>query len=110
MFNPWPLGGSSNDIPAMMKDLADRYTNHARKNPPKAKITSDIYHIQQFAGGQCHGSYVLFEDSEATYFGHIVSTMFFMYVDGRVWSGQFTGSRDEWDQALPVLKSLKADN
>ena len=111
MFSPWPPGGSSNDIPALVKELADRFVKDARKSTSKVKLTSDTYHIEQFDGDQCHGSFVLFEDIAPPHSAApSVLAMFFIYVDGRLWNGQFTGSRDGWDQALPVLKSLKTDN
>ena len=34
--------------------------------------------------------------------------MFMMSVDGRIWNGQFTGSRTDWEHALKLLKTLKS--
>jgi hypothetical protein len=104
MFSTWPPASGPENIPALVKTLADEFLKEAKKSP-ELTLVSESYQVEQFGGGVCHGSYATLQFSRGG--ANILQAVFVMEVDGRIWNGQFTGPPDAWKQALTVLKDLK---
>ena len=104
MFSRWVPPSTPEDMPGLVRKLADGFREQAKKSS-KFALTSEEYRVEPFAGEYCQGSFAVFQTaSRGT---NTVVAMFMMSVDGRVWNGQFTGSPDAWKHAFTVIKSLK---
>ena len=90
----------------MVQKLADGFLDQAKKSSEFTLATHE-YHVEQFTGSQCQGSYAVFQTSSGG--TNVLQTMFMMSVGDRVWNGQFTGPSNAWVQAIGVLKSVKKD-
>jgi len=101
-----PVSAAPENLPELVKALADEYLKEA-KNSKDFTVVSEDYQVEQFGGGQCQGSYATLQLRRGG--ANIVQALFVMQVDGRIWSGQFTGVPDAWKQALTVLKNLKTN-
>ena len=104
MFSQWPPPSRPEDIPTLVRQLADGFLKQAQQSS-KFALTRHEYQIEQFNGEQCEGSYAAFQIGSSG--ANILQTMFVMSVDGSMWNGQFTGPSNEWAQALTVLKSIR---
>jgi len=101
MFSRWPPPSKPEDIPALVRQIADGFLENAKKSPGVA-LTSEKYDLKQFVGDHCQGNYAVFQLRNAG-----VQAMFMMSVNGQTWSGQFTGTPDDWQKALELLKTIK---
>lgn len=106
MFSQWPPPSRPEEIPALVQKLADGFLDQAKKSSEFTLATHE-YHVEQFTGSQCQGSYAVFQTSSGG--TNVLQTMFMMSVGDRVWNGQFTGPSNAWVQAIGVLKSVKKD-
>lgn len=101
MFSRYPVPGNVNQIPEQIESLARGFFAQA-KEQKSFKLKTTEYKIEEIAGETFSGRFVRFEVE-----GGISQTMF-MIGDGEgIWSGQFTGTKERWDEALAILKSLK---
>ncbi len=101
MFSRWPAPGNKDQIPKYVESLAKGFLDQAKTNP-KIKLESKEYKIEKIEGVEFSGEYTSFTVSN----GHLQSM--FMISDGDgIWSGQFTGSKERWSEALEILKKLK---
>jgi len=105
MFSKWPPPSRPEDIPALVRKLADGFVMQA-KNSPEFTLTSEKYEVQQFAGDHCKGNYAIFQIKSAD--GNNTGTLavFMMSVDRQIWNGQFNGKMDDWVEALKLLKAI----
>jgi serine/threonine protein kinase len=103
MFSRWPPPSKPEDIPALLRQIADGFVKGANISPGLV-LSSEKYDIEQFAGDHCKGSYALFKIKNAG-----IQAMFMMSVDGQTWNGQFTGTPDDWREALGLLKALRSN-
>ncbi len=112
MFSPWPAPSKPEDIPALVRQLADRFVKNAKNAQALTNLTFSTYEyrIRQFSGAHCSGSYVAFEVTVRETGTKMLQALFMMAVDGRVWNGQFTGPPDAWQQALAMLRSVKKND
>ncbi len=104
MFSKWPPPNRTEEIPGIVRKLADGFLEEAKKSA-EFTLSSEKYEIEQFAGDHCQGSYVTFQTASGG--TDALQAMFMMSVDGEMWSGQFTGKPDHWTVALGLLKALK---
>ena len=112
MFSPWPPPSKPEDIPALVRQLSDRFVKDAKNAQALTNVSFPTYEyrISQFSGPHCNGSYVTFEATVRSTGTKIWQAKFLMSVDGLVWNGQFTGPPAAWEQALAMLKSTKKDD
>lgn len=59
MFSQWPPPSKPEDIPTILKQIADGFLKESKK-PSGLTLANEQYHIEQFAGEQCQGSYAAF--------------------------------------------------
>ena len=104
MFSKWPPPSRPEDIPALVRKLADGFVKEARKSSG-LNLTSEKYDIEEFTGDHCKGSCAAFEFKSGD--TNRVQALFVMSVDGQTWNGQFTGKPDDWRDALKLLKTVK---
>jgi hypothetical protein len=104
MFSRWPPPSKPEDIPALVRQIADGFANSAKKQPGLA-LTSEKHTLEPFTGDHCKGTYAVFRLGGAG--AGTVQTMFAMSVDGQTWNGQFTGRPGDWAEALKLLATLK---
>jgi hypothetical protein len=104
MFSQWPPLSKPEEIPALVRQIADGFLKQAQQ-ASEFTLASREYRIEQFAGAQCQGSYAVFQ--AVTGGTNVLQSMFMMSVDGRVWNGQFTGPSNAWTQAITVLRSVR---
>jgi hypothetical protein len=104
MFSKWPVPSKPDEIPGLLRKLADGFVAQAKKTT-KFALSNDIYEVEQFAGPQCSGSYAAFRFKSPN--TNTVQAMFMMSVEGEVWNGQFTGKPEQWPQALKLLTTIK---
>ena len=109
MFSPWSPRSKPEEIPALVRQLSDRFVKDVKDSQVLTNVTLSTheYRIRQFSGAHCNGSYVTFEATVRTTGAKMLQAMFMMSVDSRVWNGQFTGPPDAWEQALAMLESVK---
>jgi hypothetical protein len=102
MFSRWPPQNSPDEIPDLVRKLADGFVERGKSG--KVNLASDAHRVESFGGEGCKGNYVVFQTGTN---GNSVSAMFMMSVKGEIWNGQFTGNSDDWVKALHLLSSLK---
>ena len=101
MFSPWPPPNRVDDIPALMRMLADGFVEGAAVSEEFTLESSD-YRIEDFEGDHTIGSFVLFEVE-----GGIAQTLFMFGRGTDLWNGQFTGPGEDWEAALSIVRSLE---
>ena len=104
MFSKWPPPCTPEEMPVVVRKLADGFVEQAKKSA-EFTLSSEKYDVEQFAGDHCQGSYCTFQTTDGATID--LQAMFMMSVDDEIWSGQFTGKPDHWTVALGLLKSLK---
>ncbi len=103
MFSQWPAPSKSEEIPALVRQIADSFLSQAQQTSELTLRTHE-YRIEQFTGAHCQGSYAAFQIVAGG--TNALQTMFMMNVDGRLWNGQFTGPSNAWTQAITVLRTI----
>jgi hypothetical protein len=104
MFSQWPPPNKPEEIPRLVQQTAETFLEQARKSS-QVSLASQEYHVEQFSGAECQGSYVVFRPGGAGV--DAVQVIFMMSVDGKIWNGQFGGPSNEWTQAIAVLKGIR---
>jgi hypothetical protein len=104
MFSRWPASSRPEDVPPLVQKLAELFLKKAQHST-QLTLANRKYHVEKFSGGDCQGSYAIFQVKAGD--GIVFGTVFAMSVNGGIWNGQFTGSSNEWAQALTVLKSIR---
>jgi hypothetical protein len=102
MFSRWPPPSKPSQMQDWVKQIAESF---AETLTSSNKLSSVNYELDDFAGTSSKGSYAVFDikmDGE-----EFVQTVFMMDVGGFLWSGQFTGSSNSWNQAVDVLKTIR---
>jgi hypothetical protein len=108
MFSPWPPPAKCEDIPALVRKLAEGFAQRAKEMTNVTFATYD-FEIKQFSGSACNGSYAVFNFTPKNGTS-LVQSVFMMCIGDQVWNGQFTGPQDAWNQALGVLRSIKKND
>lgn len=108
MFSPWPPPAKPEDIPALVRKLAEGFAQQAR-TATNFTLSSYKYQITEFAGTNCNGSYATFKSTTSSG-SELLQVMFMMSIGGQVWNGQFTGPTDAWEQSLAMLRSIKKND
>ena len=104
MFSKWPPPSRPEDIPELVRKVADGFVQQAKKSA-EFTLVDEKYEFDQFAGDHCRGSYATFRVKSAD--TKAVQAMFMMSVGGEVWNGQFTGTAEQWKQAVRLLTTIK---
>ena len=102
MFSKWPPRSRPEEIRDLVRTLADGFIEQAKGS---LTLISEKYEIEEFSGRQCKGSFVTFAFEIGD--THSVQAMFMMSIDGQIWNGQFTGTTEQWTEALDLLTSIK---
>jgi len=108
MFSKWPPPSKPIEIPELLKGMADGMVKIARDSKD-FQLKKEDYEIVPFEGQLFKGSYVIFEITTpggAT--DAAVQTMFLMSDGKKIYNGQFTGSRENWEKGLTMLKAAAA--
>lgn len=101
MFSRWPVAGNENQIPEQIEMIAKGFVSMTKDNK-ELKLKSLDYKIEKIEGETFSGSFVRFEME-----GGLMQTMFMIGDDQGIWNGQFTGTKERWEEALSILKKLK---
>lgn len=101
MFSRFPVRITKEQIPQWIDNMAKGFLKKARENP-KIKLESETYVTGKIDGGEFLGEFALFTTQSGT-----CVVMFMIANDEGVWTGQFTGKKERWGEALEVLKKLK---
>ena len=88
-------------IPEQIEALAEGFIEIA-KDQKGLNLKSDQYKIEKIDGETFSGSFVKFEIE-----GGITQTMFMIGYKEGIWNGQFTGTKEQWAEALAIVKKLK---
>ncbi|MCX6900238.1 MAG: hypothetical protein NT105_16260 [Verrucomicrobia bacterium] len=104
MFFKWPPPARPEEIPALVRKLADGFVKAAARTG-KYKLTSKQYEVERLEGEHCTGNHAAFWFKSGT--DDQVQGIFMLNVDGQIWNGQFTGQSENWLQALRLLKTIK---
>ena len=101
MFSRWPAPGNVKQIPEQIEAMAKGFVGMAKDNKD-IKFKTEIYKIEEIAGDTFSGSFVQFEIE-----GGVTQTMFMIGDAEGIWNGQFTGTKEQWAEAVAILKKLK---
>ncbi len=101
MFSRWPVPGSAKQIPDLVDGIARGFVEQAKDNE-EFKLKDFDYKVESIEGEAFSGSFVAFVAEE-----DFLQTMFMISDGDGIWNGQFTGSKERWNEALGVLKKLK---
>lgn len=101
MFSRWPAPGTVKQIPEQIEALAEGFIEIA-KDQKGLNLKGDQYKIEKIDGETFSGSFVKFEIE-----GGITQTMFMIGYKEGIWNGQFTGTKEQWAEALAIVKKLK---
>lgn len=101
MFSRSPVPGNVAEIPEQIDELAKGFVSLVEKNKD-LKLESTKYTVEKIEGVLFSGSFVQFSIK-----GGIVQTMFMIGDNEGIWTGQFTGTKERWAEALEILKKLK---
>jgi hypothetical protein len=102
MFSRWPPQSSPDEIPDLVRKLADGFLERGKGG--QVNLVSDSYTVESFGGERCKGNYAVFQTGTN---GNAVAAMFMMSVNGEIWNGQFTGTMDDWVKSLQLLGTIK---
>jgi hypothetical protein len=101
MFSRSPVAGNVNQIPEQIEAMAKGFAYMAKDNKD-FKLKTDKYKVEEISGDMFSGRFVRFEIE-----GGFTQTMFMIGDNEGIWTGQFTGTKERWVEALAILKSLK---
>ena len=87
ILSRWPPPSRHEDIPNLVRQLADGFLKEAKKSS-EFRLGSEEYRFGQFVGQHSQGSYATFQ--VATSSGtNTLQVMFMMSAGGSIWNGQF---------------------
>lgn len=101
MFSRMPVQGTRDQIPGWLDGVAQIFLKKAKENP-KIKLESETYVTGKIDGEEFSGESALFTVQDG-----MCQVMFMISSGEGVWTGQFVGKTERWDEALGVLKTLK---
>jgi len=101
MLSRWPMGGGKDKIPALMDQLSKSFAESA-KNNKDINLTNPDAKPEDLGGENFSGKYVLFEID-----GGVVQAMYMVSDGTDIWNGQFSGSKEQWTEALGIIRKLK---
>lgn len=110
MFSPWPPPGRPEAFASLLEAMAGKFSEtlkaENRKENPNTKLSiSRAYQIEDLGGPSVAGKYIAFEvRSESKTF---TQAIFFLNVNSEVWQGQFTGTPDNWTNALKSIETIR---
>ena len=101
IFTPFPIPGNVKQIPEYIEAMAKGFVSDAEHNKD-IKLKTGKYKVEEIAGDTFSGSFVQFELD-----GGITKTMFMIGYPEGIWNGRFTGTKEQWVEALSIIKKLK---
>ena len=101
MFSRWPAPGNNDQIHKLVESIAKGFAEQAKLNPA-IKLDSDQYVIEKIKGIEFSGEYASFQVSNG-----ILQTIFMISNGDGIWSGQYSGSKERWIEAIDILKKIK---
>ena len=101
MFSRWPVPGNKDQIPELVESISKGFLKKAKANP-NIKLSSEEYKIEKIEGVEFSGEYSSFTISN----GHL-QTIFMLSNGDGIWNGQFTGSKEGWNESLEILRKLR---
>ena len=102
MFSRMPIPLTKDAIPGYLTDMVSRFLKKV-KGSPMVKLESDAYVRETITGTEFAGESASFAIGSG-----LIQTMFLIGNGEGIWSGQFTGTKEGWTEALEILKTLKA--
>lgn len=104
MFFKWPPPTRVEEIPMLVRKLADGFVKATAK-AGKYKLNSKKYEVERLEGEHSKGNHAAFWLKSGK--DDFMHGIFMMSVDGQIWNGQFTGQSEHWLQSLRLLKTIK---
>lgn len=101
MFSRSPVPGNVAQIPERVEALAKGFVTTAKESKDFT-LEKEEYVLEKIEGEAFSGQFVVFQIK-----GGILQAMFMVGDEGGIWSGQFTGTKERWAEALEILKKLK---
>jgi hypothetical protein len=103
MLSPWLAPCAPEEIPTILDSMAKGFLENI-KQVDVVKLEIDEYTKGDFKGDSFSGHYITFTVGIG-----IIQAMFMMSDGKDVWGGQYSGSPDQWPEALEILKSLRQE-
>ena len=102
MFSRSPAPIPEADIPRSVTSLAESFLTEARSSS-ELNLLHDGYMTDSISGSTLRGQSATFQLDGGG--GANITQSMFMFFDGRsTWSGQFTGSSNDWSRAVTLLE------
>ena len=101
MFYRWSAPGTKEQLPQFLDMIIKGFTTEVAKSD-KIKLKDQKPERMKIEGGDFSGEAAVFAME-----GDIYQTMFMAECGGSLWTGQFTGSRELWEEAVKILKAVK---
>jgi len=101
MFHRWPPPGNRDQIPFYLNQIAEGFLKKADKNKT-INLEKEGFKKENIEGTGFSGESVIF-----TINGGLYQKIFMLSYGDRIWSGQFSGSKERWAEAVKILKYLK---
>jgi len=101
MVHRWSAPGNADQIPTYLEQIAEGFLKEADKNPD-LKLTKKGYEKQPIEGAEFSGEAVIF-----TVHAGLYQTSFMVSDGDGIWSGQFTGSKELWAEAIEIIQQLQ---
>jgi hypothetical protein len=101
MLSLWLPPCAPEEIPTILDSMAKGFLENI-KEVDAVNLKFDDYTKGDFKGDSFSGHYIAFTLSIG-----IIQTMFMMSDGNEIWSGQYSGSTDQWPEALKILQSLR---
>jgi len=103
MFSRWPVEGGKEEIPHLLDTIAKGFIGKINGN--KGMIETLDYRADSIEGEIYSGKFVAFPMR-----GGLLQTIFMIGNGDEIWSGQFTGSKERWNDSLNILKKIKKNS
>ncbi len=101
MFSRWPAPGNRDQIPVYLNQMAEGFLKEAAKSEDFS-LETDSFKKEKIKGSDFSGEAVVFAIQ-----GGLYQTMFMLSDGDGIWNGQFSGSKERWEEAVEILKQLK---
>jgi hypothetical protein len=98
MFSRWPAPGGKDQIPALIKQMADSFLLKVKRNEVPL-VSKDGYQVEKIAGDEFSGQAAIFKINYGIY-----QTIFIVSDGDGICNGQFSGSKTMWLKAKAILK------
>ena len=110
MLYKWPPPTKADEFSTVLRQMADRFVETVRSGKfnensnERLDLLSEQYVVEDI-GGTHNGKFVAFNTSSGNQ--TFVQSMFLVSINAQTWSGQFTGTPENWTNALNVLRTAQ---